>query len=209
MASAASQPLRDIEPATLAVAGPQEGAHLRFLIGCAYAAPGAPLFASDSAAGWGAPFAQLLSRQLALPGLQILAIPRAPADPLISDQRGKSAHREIALQLFAANAIRTLRANFGEPTAVISAHRLEGHGELRLSLSSIFGEREAEGFRCPLFPSDRIDDVLAMIVELLRACRVADIRVIQGIHPDRVSSTGLPLLFRADAVGPGESVAFH
>jgi hypothetical protein len=151
----------------------------------------------------------MLSRELAVPGLQILAIPRAPADPLVAEQRGQGAHREIALQLFATNVIRTLRANFGEPTAVVSAHRLEGQGELRVSLSSIFGERDAEGFRCPLFPSDRIDDVLTMIVELLRAGRIADIRVIPGIHPDRVPSTGLPLLFRADAVGPGEAVAFH
>jgi len=205
--------LRDVEPAALRVSVAQEGAHLRFLVGAAWAARGASLFVNDSVGAWATPLAQLLIRQLAAPGLQILALPRAPADPLVAAQRGQVAHREIALQLFAASAIRTLRANFGEPTAVVSAHRIESHGatngELRLSLSSVFGERDAEGFRCPLFPYDRIEDVLAMIVDLLRECRIADIRIMQGVHPDRVATTGAPLLFRADAIGAGDAVSWH
>ena len=73
-------------------------------------------------------------------------------------------------RLFASNAIRKLRASVGEPSAVISAHRAAGApggGELRLSLSSPFEPRDAEGFRCPLYPLDRVADVVAMLRGLL------------------------------------------
>jgi hypothetical protein len=87
---------------------------------------------------------------------------------------------------------------------VISAHRAE-EGELRVSLSSPFGPRDAEGFRCPLFPFERVADAVGTIVGLMRACRIADVRVLDGVHPDREPMTGLPLFFRADAIGPGDA----
>jgi hypothetical protein len=95
---------------------------------------------------------------------------------------------------------------------VISAHRCAaspGGGELRLSLSSPFDARQAEGFRCPLFPPDRATDVATMLLDLLHDCRVTDVRVIAGVHADRHPGTGLPLLFRADATPDGEEVVFH
>ena len=202
--------LRDTEPSPIpVVGGAHQGAHLRFIAGFALAMPGANLLRDDSVGPWGMPFARELSQQLAAPGVQLLALPRAPADPVGALQQGQIAHREIALQLFASHAIRTLRAAHGEPTAVVSAHRVNGIGELRLSLSSVYGERDAEGFRCPLFPFDRIDDVLSAIVALLRECRIDDIRIIAGVHGDREAATGLPLFFRADAIERGESIPFH
>ena len=81
----------------------------------------------------------------------------------------------MAAQLFASHAIRQLRATVGEPTAVLSVHRVEaprGAGEVRLSLSSPFDPREAQGFRCPLLPLDRVDDVVKMLADLMRDCRV-------------------------------------
>jgi hypothetical protein len=201
--------LREVEPAILHIAAGQEAAHLAYLVGTAIAAPAARLFDESGAGTWGMPLAKLLSRQLAIPGGQLLALPRAPADPIAAEQIGLVAQREISLQLFASNAIRELRATFGEPTAVVSAHRLGRGGELRLSVSSPFGERDAAGFRCPLHPFERVEDMLEIIVALLRECRVADIRVMSGIHGDRDPGTGLTLLFRGDAVGPGEAVAYH
>ena len=122
---------------------------------------------------------------------------------------GQLAQREVALGLFASNAIRTLRANFGDPSAVVSAHRMGQSGELRVSLSSVFGERDAEGFRCPLYPYDRIDDVVTAIVDLLRECRLTDIRLMSGVQPDRDPLTGQPLFFRADAIGAGDAAPLH
>jgi hypothetical protein len=201
--------LNDVAPSPIGVSAGQEGAHLRFLAGLALASPRAALFEERTVGAWGMPLAKTLSGQLQLPGVQVLALPRAPADPLTAWQVGRVAQREIALQLFASSAIRTLRADFGEPTAVISAHRTDHGGELRLSLSSPFGERVADGFRCPLYPFDRVEDVLTMIVDLLRACRVTDVRMLTLILPDRDPLTGLVLLFRPDTINAAEALTCH
>ena len=182
------------------VPGP-ETVHLRFLVGRAVAAPAVDLLRDDAVGKWGIPLAQALARDLAIPGTAVLALPRAPQSLLRAVQQGRAAQRDVGASLFASNAIRKLRASVGEPTAVISAHRAPdapGGGELRLSLSSPFDPREAEGFRCPLFPLDRVGDVASMLLELLAECRVADVRVVPGVHRDRDPSTGLPLLFKGD-----------
>jgi hypothetical protein len=156
--------------------------------------------------------AQELSRQLAAADVSVLALPRPPRVPLLALQHGRAAQREIGAQLFASNAIRGFRARVGEPSAVISAHRCAtavGGGELRLSLSSPFDPRQAQGFCCPLFPSDRASDVATMLLDLLHDCRVTDVRVIDGVQADRDLRTGLALLFRADAIPDGERVVLH
>jgi hypothetical protein len=151
-----------------------------------------------------------LSEELALAGATVLALPRAPQRPLPAVAAGHAAQREVGAQLFAGNAIRKLRVAAGEPTAVISAHRAPdapGGGELRLSLSSPFVPRDAEGFRCPLYPLDRVTDVATMLVDLLSDCRVTDIRFAAGVHPDRDPTTGRTLLFKPDTL-PG-AAAVH
>lgn len=208
-AASAANTLRDVAHAPLHIAGKQEGAHLRFLVGSALAAPGASLFGRTGAGSLATPLARHLSAAFAAPGLQLLALPRAPEPPVAALRSGQLAQREVALGLFASNAIRTLRANFGEPSAVVSAHGTADGGELRVSLSSVFGERDAEGFRCPLFAYDRIDDVVSAIADLLRECRLVDIRVISDLQPDRDPVTGGPLFFRADAVGAGDAAPLH
>lgn len=192
----------DLLPAPIRLQPGQQSVHLRFLLGTALAAPSADVLADTGAMSWAMPLAQELARQLTAPGLSVLALPRAPQSPPAALQQGRSAQREVGAQLFASNAIRKLRAAVGEPSAVISAHRsaaAPGGGELRLSLSSAFDPRQAEGFRCPLFPTDRIGDVVTMLVDLLRDCRIADVRVLPGVHPDRDPQTGMTLLFKADA----------
>src|SRR5262249_12792808 len=92
----------------------------------------------------------------------------------------------------------------GEPVGVISAHRCDrapSGGELRLSLSNPLDPRQAEGFRCPLFSTDRAGDVATMLVDLLRDCRVADVRIFPGVHPDRDPKTDMILLFKPAGEG--------
>jgi hypothetical protein len=191
---------RSVAPAAISLS--TEGAvHLRFLVGTALAAPGAPLFAESRMGAWGLPLARELARQLAAPETSVLALPRAPRPPLVALQEGRAAQREVGAQLFASNAIRRLRSAVGEPAAVISAHRCSsayGGGELRLSLSSAFDSRQAEGFRCPLFPGERAGDVATMLAALMQDCRVADVQILPGVHPDRDRATGLTLLFKAE-----------
>lgn len=192
---------RALEPAPIVLAAGPETVHLRFLVGSALGAPDADLLRRTDVGKWGMPLAQALGRQLGAKGITVLALPRAPQSLLQAVRQGRAAQREVGAQIFAANAIRRLRAAVGEPTAVISAHRCPGAvngGEVRLSLSSPFDPREAEGFRCPLYPTETIDEVVAMLTDFLGECRVADVRVVPGVHGDRDPATGLTLLFKGD-----------
>ena len=194
----------DFPPTPITVQPRQQGVHLRFMIGTAVAAPQVDLLADAEVGKWGIPFARELAHQLAEPGISVLALPRAPASPPAALQRGRAAQREVGAQLFASNAIRRLRATVGEPVAVISSHRCAaapGGGELRVSLSSPLDPRQADGFRCPLFPTDRVVDVAGMLCDLLRDCRVSDVRVLPGVHPDRDPATGMILLHKPTAEG--------
>lgn len=195
--------LRALEGSAIRVAGGDPAVHLRFLIGSALAARGAVLAADSRIGAWGIPLARELARQLAQPGISVLALPRVPQAPLLALREGRAAQREVGAQLFAGSAIRHLRASVGEPAAVISAHRCPdapGGGELRLSLSSAFDPRQAEGFRCPLFPGERVSDVAAMLAALLQDCRVSEVHVLPTVYPDRDVNTGFRLLFRADSL---------
>jgi hypothetical protein len=202
---------RALAPAPIELKSGPETVHLRFLIGSALAAPGTDLLGNAEVGKWGMPFTQALGRQVAVPGTSVLALPRAPQSLLHAVRQGRAAQREVGMQIFASNAIRKLRASVGEPTAVISAHRAPdapGGGELRLSLSSPFDPREAEGFRCPLYPLEGVGDVVATMTDLLAACRVTDVRVVAGVHDDRDATTGLPLLFKGDDARAA-AVALH
>jgi hypothetical protein len=202
----------DLPPSPIPLRAGQESVHLRYVCGTALAAMPLNLGLDATAAGWGMPFAQLLARQIAVPGASVLALPRPPQLPVMALQQGRAAQREVGAQLFASNAIRRLRAAVGEPSAVVSAHRCAtapGGGELRLSLSSPFQPQQAEGFRCPLFPGERVGDVGAMLVDLMRDCRVADIHVVGGVHADRDPVTGLALLFKPDALPEMEPSLLH
>jgi hypothetical protein len=202
----------DLHPTPIATKAGQEGVHLRFLAGVALASAQADVLREDGADAWAMPLARELARQLAGPRYSVLALPRAARSPLAALQQGRAAQRDIGAQLFASNAIRRLRASVGEPSAVISAHRCAGApggGELRLSLSSTFDPRQAEGFRCPLFAGDRVIDVAMMLADLMRDCRVVDVRVLAGVHADRDGATGLTLLFKADAVADARQSIVH
>ncbi len=205
-------PARALAPAPPMCVSGREGVHLRFLVGLAVAKRGADLLADGLVGAWGLPLARELSRQLAVQGASVLALPRAPGRPLPAVWQGRVAQREVGAQIFASNVLRSLRASVGEPVAVISAHRAADAprgGELRLSLSSPFAPRDAEGFRCPLHPLDRVGDVVAMLTGLLADCRVTDVRVLAGVHPDRSSEGGGPLLFKPGTIPHGATVVTH
>ena len=193
----------DLAPAPIPLVQGHESVHLRFIVGIALAAPGADLLASRGSGKWGIPLAQALAAQLAVPGASVLALPHAPQRLVPALQTGRALQREVSAQVFLSNALRKMRASTGEPSAVISAHRTPdapSGGELRMSLSSPFAPRDAEGFRCPLYAADRLADVVHMLTTLLRDCRVTDVRTLAGVHADRDTATGAPLLFRADAL---------
>ena len=92
---------------------------------------------------------------------------------------------------------------------VLDRGGVDGGGELRLSLSSPFDLKDAQGFRCPLYPRDRVADVATMLIRLLGDCAVGDIRLLDGIHADRVAGTTHPLLFKPATIPAGAELRFH
>jgi len=193
----------DLAPAPIDLVEGHESVHLRFVVGIALAAPDVDLLAARDSGKWGMPLARVIGAQLAIPGASVLALPHAPQRLVPGLQTGRALQREVSAQVFLSNALRRMRGATGEPSAVISAHRVPGApsgGELRLSLSSPFAPRDAEGFRCPLYAADRTADVVQTLTALLRDCRVTDVHVLAGVHADLDAATGVPLLFRADAL---------
>jgi hypothetical protein len=194
----------DVAPAPVEIRGVDERVHLRFLAGVVLAPPRTDPLRASTIAHWGMPLARAIGDALRAPGVSLLALPRPAARLVGAVQEGRAAQREVSAQIFASNAIRKFRAAYGEPTAIISAHRAAdaaGGGELRLSLSSPFAPREAEGFRCPLYPYETVREVGAWLRELLADCRVTDVRVVPGVHPDIDAVTGAPLFFKNAGAG--------
>ncbi|HEV8094235.1 MAG TPA: hypothetical protein VGP71_00830, partial [Burkholderiales bacterium] len=80
---------RDLPPAPIAVQPGQQSVHLRFLIGTTLAASEVDVLAATDGAGWAMPLAKELARQLALPDVSVLALPRAPQSPPAALQQGR------------------------------------------------------------------------------------------------------------------------
>lgn len=189
----------DLAPAPIRVEGTLERVHLRFIAGAVLTPPHADALSTSTIGQWGTPLARALTQSLASPGVAVLALPRPPQRFVGAVQSGRAAQREVSAQLFASNAIRALRRSFGEPTAIVSAHRAAdapGGGELRLSLSSPFAPKAAEGFRCPIYPYETVQEVGAMLEALVRDCRVSDVRFVPGVHADIDPVTHGPLFFK-------------
>ena len=194
---------RDLAAAPIVVDDRDARVHLRFIVGVAVASRGVDLLSDNSVGKWGMPLTRLLVRALAQHAVTVLVLPHAPKRLCVALQQGRAAQREVSAELFASGAIRKMRASVGEPVAVVSAHHTfdaPAGGELRLSLSSVFDPAQDEGFRCPLYRADQKTDVVNMLLALLEDCRVSDIRVLPGLHPDRDPATGLRLLFKAGAL---------
>jgi hypothetical protein len=190
-------------PSPIEVSTTHESVHLRFLIGVAMTRGDRDLAPPRASAPGHAPRPRTGARAGAARRVGAGATARTDAARAGTCASGSWRRAKWPAQLFVSNALRKLRAATGEPVAVISAHTapeaIQG-GELRVSLSSPFAPRDAEGFCCPLYPQDRVGDVAAMLADILRDCRVGDIRVLPGAHPDRDPATGLRLLFKADGV---------
>jgi hypothetical protein len=189
----------DLPPAPIRVDATDERVHLRFIVGAALAPPGVDPLAEPTFGREGMALARAIGEALKAPGLSLLALPRPPQRLSLAVPSGRAAQREVSAQLFASNAIRKLRTSYGEPTAIVSAHRAPdapGRGELRLSLSSPFAAKAAEGFRCPIYATESVQEVAGMLATLLGDCQVGDVRTLGGIHDDVDPVTGQALFFK-------------
>jgi hypothetical protein len=190
--------LRDLPPAPIPLTPGDESLHLRFLLGAAVS-PAHAAGVADTAtnvAAWGMKTSQAMSQQLAVPGADVLAMPRPPMSVMKAAYAGRRAGLEAAFDLFMSNTLRRFRLKVGDPTVVLSAH--DG-GEVRITLSTPLDDGMTEGYRWPLHPLDDLDEIVATIEAFARECRVLDIVAIPGILPD-TTSTGALLFPTADGV---------
>jgi len=185
-----------LPPAALTIAPGREQVELRFLVGAAIAAAAVPSFVETAAniGAWGRDFAQVLGRQLAAPGLQLLVLPRSPQDLLNAAHAGRRAQLEVALDLFVSNTVRRFRSAIGDPVAIVSTHT---GAELRITLSSPFAEDLTEGFRWPLSPRDDLEALETHILRLLGDVRLNDVRIVPQVLP-ATRSNGAVFFPRSD-----------
>lgn len=181
--SAAGAERRELPPAAMVMENPGEQVHLRFLVGAGIAPAHEPALTETASniGAWGMALTKMLAAQLAQAGAEILPMARPPADLLRASHAGRTAQLETACHLFASNAVRRFRSASGDPVAIVSTH---DNGDVRLTLSQPFDDQMVEGFCWPLHPLDDLPAIVAMMVELLGACRVTRIeaapRVLAG-----------------------------
>jgi hypothetical protein len=174
---------RELPPSPVVMGKPGEEVHLRFLVGAGIAPASEPAFVETASniGMWGMALTQLLTKQLANGGAEVLPMARPPLDLLRAAHAGRTAQLETACNLFASNAVRRFRLASGDPVAIISTH---DNAELRLSLSQPFDETMVEGFRWPLHPLDDLPAIVESITALLGDCHVGRIEVAPRVLPD-------------------------
>jgi hypothetical protein len=181
------------EPDAIVLPAADESVHLRFLVGVAWLTSEARRWigAGDAVGRWATPLTHLLAGQLAQQDVTVLPLARAPLPLALAAAAGRLAQRELALQMFVGGALRRARASFGEPTAIIAAHRADdpehagANAELRITFSSAFDDALCDSYRWPLAPGDDLQAIGTAIVELLRECRLDDVVVVPQVQPDR------------------------
>ena len=181
---------RDITPEDIHVRGRREQVHLRLLAGAGITPREAPSFleTASNIGAWGHALTRVLVRQLARSPVELLAIPRAPVSLLHAPHAGRSAELESAFNLFASNTLRQFRSSVGDPEVIVSAHRGERTGEVRVSMSSALDDTALEGFRWPLHPLDDLERVAELVTDLMHDCRVENVRFIDRVLPERLAS---------------------
>ena len=112
--------------------------------------------------------------QLTPTGVSLLAIPRAPMSWYCAVAEGTFAREEASFNLFATSAIRQIRSSTGDPFAVVSSC---SDGTIRIDLRSPFDEMEARSHVWVLDVHHDLDRVERSIVDLLKECRLDDVRL--------------------------------
>jgi hypothetical protein len=172
----------DLIPAPIEIEDSEERVDLRFVTGIVVAGVNAPSLASTAAdvGAWGMPFAKELIAQLSQRGVTLLPIPRPPHGLLRSLHLGHHAREEVALQAFVSRVVRELRSRVGEPEVTLTAVRPD---TIAVQIASAMGAEPAVVHRWHLHPLDRLPEVVAGILDLLRDCRVERITLVEEIAP--------------------------
>jgi hypothetical protein len=182
--------LRDVPPAPITLAPGEESVHVRYLLGASVAPPHAPgvVETAANASLWARKATTAVASAIAMPGVDVLPVPRPPLGVMRALYAGRRAGLELAFQLFMSNTLRRFRLRVGDPELTLSAH--EG-GELRVTMHSLLDEGLTEGYRWPLHPLDDVAGIASTLVAFASECRVTRIEEIDAVLPDRTSTGAL------------------
>ncbi|MBI1396509.1 MAG: hypothetical protein GC151_11065 [Betaproteobacteria bacterium] len=171
-----------LEPAPIELASADEQVHLRFMAGVSVTRADAPTFleTAGQVGRWGMAFSKALARQMASPGLSVLALPRAPMTWYAALAEGRHAREEIAFSLFASNAIRRIRTETGDPVATVAVQQ---DAKVRIDLISPFDSLNVHSHLWPLCAFDDLGRIEHCIRELLLECRVARVEFVDRVVP--------------------------
>ena len=171
-----------LAPEPVSIESADETVHLRFLAGASVTPADLPSFLETAGqiGRWGMGLSQALAQQLADPGLSLLPLPRAPRPWFTALHEGRFAREELAFNLFASAAIRRIRAESGDPEALITART---DGTIRIDLTSPFDAMLGHAHAWKLAPADDLAAVERSIRQLLEDCRVSRVESDDRVLP--------------------------
>jgi hypothetical protein len=139
------------------------------------------------------PLMQVWQQALTQSGLTLFANPLQPATPLAALTEGSHMRQRMALDVFAANAIRAIRLQSPRVGVVMAAQQ---GGTLLFGFNATDGAFEVaeQVFAWPLSPVERIETVQQDFLDLMVECQVEHIRLLHDALPER---TELPTYAQA------------
>lgn len=123
------------------------------------------------------PLMQVWQQHLAAPGVTLFANPLAPATPLQAITETQHLRTRMALDVFAANAIRAIRLQSPRAGVVMAAQ--EG-GRLLFGFNATDSQFELQPqvFAWPLSSAERIEIIQQDFLDLMAECQVENIRLL-------------------------------
>lgn len=155
------------------------------------------------AAEAGLPLMQVFQSGLDTPGLTLFANPLPPDTPVAALMQGSHMRRRMALEVFAANAIRAVRLNSHRVGAVMAAQK---NGRLLFGFNAADNAFEIlpQTYCWPLAPDEDIAAIQRDFIELMLECRVENLFQLDGVLE---ADAALPAYARAVTL-PGRNPLF-
>ena len=139
------------------------------------------------------PLMQVWQTALTRPGLALFANPLAPATPLNALTEGSHMRTRMAMDVFAANAIRAIRLQSPRVGVVMAAQQ---GGKILFGFNATDNAFALANqvFTWPLSPAERIETIQQNFLDLMVECRVENIRL---LHDPLTESEEMPTYAQA------------
>lgn len=149
------------------------------------------------------PLMQVWQTALTRPGLTLFTNPLAPATPLAALTEGSHMRLRMAMDVFAANALRAVRLQSPRAGVVMAAQQ---GGKILFGFNATDSAFELadQVFTWPLSPADRVATIQQNFLDLMAECQVENIRLLHDALPEEAE---LPTYARALKL-PGHNPLF-